>query len=70
MPDRKLIPLTVYLTEDELQMLIEQTRRDNEIARVYAPDVVVPPDAVAAAALVMWLRGRRDNERLAAKGGA
>lgn len=63
---RKLIPLTIYLSEEELQLLIEQTRRDNEINRRLAGDIAadltVEPDAVAAVALVQWLRARAVRE--------
>lgn len=59
---RRLIPLTVYLTEDELLMLLDQTRKDNELNGTAGhPDLTVQPDAVAAGILVMWLRGRRER---------
>lgn len=66
---KALIPLTIYLTEEELQLLIEQTRRDNDFNRRYvgehvAADLRVEPDAVASAALVSWLRGRAKREEL------
>lgn len=64
---KPLIPLTIYLTEEELQLLIEQTQRDNEFNRQYAGDALaadlrVEPDAVASAALVQWLRARARRE--------
>lgn len=62
---RPLIPLTIYLTEEELQLLIEQTQRDNESIRQHVEECL-QPDAVAATAMVQWLRGRAARERGAA----
>lgn len=64
---KPLIPLTIYLTEEELQLLIEQTRRDNEYNRAHvgealAAELRVEPDAVASTALVQWLRSRARRE--------
>jgi hypothetical protein len=65
---KQLIPLTIYLTEEELDMLLDQTRRDNELNRRHlgkrlAPELRILPHAVASTALVQWLRKRAEREK-------
>lgn len=59
---RKLIPLTIYLTEEEFQLLLEQTKRSNELSSQFSNPVTVEPEAVAGAALTRWLKVRKARE--------